>query len=149
MNPTVDYQHDYMLDYQHEEYQPEHLKEMDVCFLSLSDQELAMNDAMYLANYDQTMEMEAEYFDQCVEDQHHMVPPEQEYRADNDDTYHYENDALLKLIVGVQSYLTDAACDGMDRQDSPLLDLQYKMYMYLKQRASDMGVDLHALDQPL
>ncbi|KAI8070348.1 hypothetical protein BC940DRAFT_235881 [Gongronella butleri] len=80
-----------------------------------------------------------------------MDPPQQyqkEDRVGNDDAYHYENDALLKLIVGVQSYLTDMAATSSSgaRQDSPLLDLQYKMYMYLKQRACDMGVDIDALN---
>ncbi|KAJ8656526.1 hypothetical protein O0I10_007849 [Lichtheimia ornata] len=59
--------------------------------------------------------------------------------------YNYQEDSLLHLIVGVQSYLSDMANAGIDRNDSPLLDLQYKMYTYLKQRACDMGVDAENL----
>ncbi|EIE89425.1 hypothetical protein G6F46_003304 [Rhizopus delemar] len=44
------------------------------------------------------------------------------------------NDRLLKLIVDVQSYLSEAPTS-----DSPLLALQYKMYTYLKQRALEMN----------
>ncbi|KAH8556621.1 hypothetical protein BGW37DRAFT_405488, partial [Umbelopsis sp. PMI_123] len=52
-------------------------------------------------------------------------------------------DALLNLIVGVQQYLADLQTAGANnRQDSPLLELQYKMYTYLKQRACEMGMDL-------
>ena len=58
------------------------------------------------------------------------------------DSYDYQRDSLLHLIVGVQSYLSDASALNMDRNDSPLADLQYKMYTYLKQRACDMGVDM-------
>ncbi|KAI9315164.1 hypothetical protein BX666DRAFT_1835762, partial [Dichotomocladium elegans] len=55
--------------------------------------------------------------------------------------YDYEQDSLLHLIVGVQSYLTDMSAAGIDRKDSPLLELQYKMYTYLKRRAYEMGFD--------
>ncbi|KAI9022938.1 hypothetical protein CLU79DRAFT_749587 [Phycomyces nitens] len=57
----------------------------------------------------------------------------------------YQNDALLNLVVGVQSYLSDMTTQPIQHV-SPLLDLQYKMYIYLKQRAIDMGLDTQALD---
>ncbi|KAI8887264.1 hypothetical protein K501DRAFT_283393 [Backusella circina FSU 941] len=58
--------------------------------------------------------------------------------------YHYENDSLLSLIVGVQSYLEEQTSAGTikGRSDSPLYGLQYKMYTYMRQRACDMGVQL-------
>ncbi|ORZ01899.1 hypothetical protein BCR42DRAFT_429837 [Absidia repens] len=59
--------------------------------------------------------------------------------------YDYQEDTLLKLIVDVQLYISDLANVGVDRHDSPLVGLQYKMYTYLKQRANDMGVDASAL----
>ncbi|KAL0095875.1 hypothetical protein J3Q64DRAFT_1615238, partial [Phycomyces blakesleeanus] len=52
----------------------------------------------------------------------------------------YQNDSLLNLVVGVQSYLSDMTTQPTQHV-SPLLDLQYKMYIYLKQRAIDMGLD--------
>ncbi|KAI9494104.1 hypothetical protein BDB00DRAFT_762685 [Zychaea mexicana] len=60
----------------------------------------------------------------------------------NNGGYDYEEDSLLHLIVGVQSYLSEFNTMNVDRNDSPLVDLQYKMYTYLKQRACEMGVDM-------
>ncbi|KAI7860006.1 hypothetical protein BDC45DRAFT_495462 [Circinella umbellata] len=76
-----------------------------------------------------------------------MNDNEQEQQEEGEETqtknsYDYQRDSLLHLIVGVQSYLSDASALNMDRNDSPLADLQYKMYTYLKQRACDMGVDM-------
>ncbi|GAA5809847.1 hypothetical protein MFLAVUS_003262 [Mucor flavus] len=51
------------------------------------------------------------------------------------DYYDYRNDSLLELVVGVQTYLTEQA-----KFDSPLYDLQYKLYTYMRQRALDLGV---------
>ncbi|CDH57094.1 predicted protein [Lichtheimia corymbifera JMRC:FSU:9682] len=67
---------------------------------------------------------------------------EEQHHQGEQTTYDYRQDALLHLVVGVQSYLSDLSCSGLsnDQQDSPLNDLQYKMYTYLKRRAHDMGV---------
>ncbi|KAJ8661535.1 hypothetical protein O0I10_002802 [Lichtheimia ornata] len=67
---------------------------------------------------------------------------EAQHQGEQQSAYDYQQDALLHLIVGVQSYLSDLSCSGLsnDQQDSPLNDLQYKMYTYLKRRAHDMGV---------
>ncbi|KAI7887113.1 hypothetical protein K492DRAFT_173485 [Lichtheimia hyalospora FSU 10163] len=63
--------------------------------------------------------------------------------------YDYRQDALLHLVVGVQSYLSDLSCSGLSNdQDSPLNELQYKMYTYLKRRAHDMGV-VNVTDHPV
>ncbi|KAJ8659117.1 hypothetical protein O0I10_005156 [Lichtheimia ornata] len=59
----------------------------------------------------------------------------------------YNNEALLSLIAGVQSYLTDATNAGIVK-DSPLLELQYKMYLYMKQQACEMGYNVDELCYP-
>ncbi|CDS08745.1 hypothetical protein LRAMOSA10106 [Lichtheimia ramosa] len=59
----------------------------------------------------------------------------------------YNNEALLSLIAGVQSYLTDATNAGIVK-DSPLLELQYKMYTYMKQQACEMGYNVDELCYP-
>ncbi|CAO3626339.1 unnamed protein product [Cunninghamella blakesleeana] len=115
----------------------------------------------YFDQYDHVMTIEAERFDQYEQDPYYYNEYQQEEEdeemnmnmeevevIDDDEQendhpiYQVEDDALLKLIVGVQSYL---ASSGADRHDSPLMDLQYKMYIYMKQRALDMGVDADAL----
>jgi hypothetical protein len=79
------------------------------------------SEEIYFNEYDQEMVdavNEADYYDN----------QEQEpYIADQ---------SLLQLILDVQSYLSEAPTD------SPLFALQYKMYSYLKQRASEMGMDI-------
>ncbi|KAI8889550.1 hypothetical protein K501DRAFT_282212 [Backusella circina FSU 941] len=73
----------------------------------------------YFEEYDQEM-AEAMY---CEEEELQENLQEEEYIVD---------DSLLKLIVDVQSYLSEAPTD------SPLLQLQYKMYTYFKQRVSEI-----------
>ncbi|KAG2212304.1 hypothetical protein INT47_001663 [Mucor saturninus] len=58
---------------------------------------------------------------------------------DNDRQQKEDDDSLLRLIVDVQCYLSEAPTD------SPLFALQYKMYTYLKQRASEMGMDVTSI----
>ncbi|CAO3617520.1 unnamed protein product [Cunninghamella echinulata] len=114
----------------------------------------------YFAHYDQVMDIEADRFDYYYNEQYNDdyeafrikeedmemgEEEEQEEQEELDMTYHIEDDALLKLVVDVQSYITDLASIGVDRHDSPLMDLQYKMYTYLKQKALDMGMDTDAL----
>jgi hypothetical protein len=127
---------------------------------------------VFFAEYDEAMSLEADYFDhhqQQIYHEHQNVTDrclgnansddrhaqnqqdlqEEEEEDDNMDTddvvYDYQDDALLKLIVGVQSYISDLTSVGVDRHDSPLIGLQYKMYTYLKQRVDDMGVDVDSL----
>jgi hypothetical protein len=80
-----------------------------------------------------------------------MYAEEPQQPAEVCDKTQEDQDALLNLIVGVQQYLADLQNAGANnRQDSPLLDLQYKMYTYLKQRACEMGMDLdEALEQAM
>ncbi|CAO3575956.1 unnamed protein product [Absidia cylindrospora] len=155
MNPNFGY-------HEQQQYQHDH------------EQNTLMNDALqaeelYFADYDHAMQLEADYFEQ----QHdHALNEEyndqEDLSSDDDDTrqlqqyeddemmdmdtaeaaaaeYDYQDDTLLKLIVDVQLYISDLANVGVDRHDSPLVGLQYKMYTYLKQRANDMGVDASAL----
>ncbi|CAM0135308.1 hypothetical protein VKS41_000108 [Umbelopsis sp. WA50703] len=103
-----------------------------------------------------------EYNDSLYQEESDMMYYEEEmYREEYDQPEHEQpetcstkqegQDALLNLVVGVQQYLADLQMTGFDnRQESPLLDLQYKMYTYLKQRAYEMGADLdEALEQAM
>ncbi|KAI9299500.1 hypothetical protein BJ944DRAFT_274188 [Cunninghamella echinulata] len=51
----------------------------------------------------------------------------------------HDDSALLRLIVDVQMYLSESP--SLNKKDTPLLDLQYKMYTYMKQKAIELGVD--------
>ncbi|CEG70778.1 hypothetical protein RMATCC62417_06613 [Rhizopus microsporus] len=78
-------------------------------------------------NYDNCMMeaiTEADYQDQL-------------YAEDEQDEY--EDDPLLDLIMGVQSYLAEQAkiLNGTVT-DSPLYSLQYRMYTYIRQRVYDL-----------
>lgn len=102
----------------------------------MDDNYYCENDHYPYAYYDQILnngEDDMYDFEGQQEEQHHQGEQV---------AYDYRQDALLHLVVGVQSYLSDLSCSGLsnDQQDSPLNDLQYKMYTYLKRRAHDMGV---------
>jgi hypothetical protein len=86
----------------------------------------------YYANYDHEMNeaiTDANYQDQLCNNE-------------DEEGYDYQNDPLLELIMGVQSYLIEQAniYDGK-MIDSPLYNLQYKMHAYMRQRASELGID--------
>lgn len=74
-----------------------------------------------------------------------MMMEEDDDRQEEESSYN--NEALLSLIAGVQSYLTDATNAGIVK-DSPLLELQYKMYIYMKQQACEMGYNVDELCYP-
>ncbi|ORZ12822.1 hypothetical protein BCR42DRAFT_420037 [Absidia repens] len=125
---------------------------------------------LYFADYDYVMTLEANSFEQ----QHNQAFFDDNHDGDNNNDgdeqilldadeyndgdhqeedliamgmetgYNYQDDALLKLIVDVQSYLCETNA-GVDRNESPLVGLQYKMYTYLKQRVNDMGIDINTL----
>jgi hypothetical protein len=85
------------------------------------------SEQVYFNEYDQEMVEavnEADYYDYQEQEQEQEQEP---YVVDQ---------SLLQLILDVQSYLSEAPTD------SPLFALQYKMYTYLKQRASEMGMDI-------
>lgn len=78
-------------------------------------------------------------------DENMMMMEEDDDRQEEESSYN--NEALLSLIAGVQSYLTDATNAGIVK-DSPLLELQYKMYIYMKQQACEMGYNVDELCYP-
>jgi hypothetical protein len=86
--------------------------------------EEAINDAdRYIEELNQTQEQVEEV---GIKSEEQQDPMDENYIID---------ESLLRLIVDVQSYLTEAPTD------SPLLKLQYKMYTYFKQRVSEMDVE--------
>ncbi|KAI9277845.1 hypothetical protein BY458DRAFT_504213 [Sporodiniella umbellata] len=61
----------------------------------------------------------------------------------SEEEYDYDSESLIKLILGVQTYLSEQAkIYGRNIADSPLYALQYKMYNYLRQRALELGADI-------
>lgn len=94
----------------------------------------------FFQDYDQEMieaVAEADYFDYYEQQQQGEDEEEEQEEEEMQQEEEYILDhSLLKLIVDVQSYLSEAP------QDSPLFALQYKMYTYLKQRAFEMGMDI-------
>ncbi|ORZ25591.1 hypothetical protein BCR42DRAFT_400499 [Absidia repens] len=72
-------------------------------------------------------------------------------QQDDDDANEYQQEenhddsALLRLILGVQTYLDEATTTNRSTADTPLMDLQYKMYTYMKQRAFELGMDTSSL----
>jgi hypothetical protein len=121
-------------------------------------------DQSYYADYDREMAnavAEADYLDyyyqgesqvkEChdeemthIDEPYHCNDNGLYYQHEQQEEYCYENDSLLSLIVGVQSYLEEQTSAGTikGKSDSPLYSLQYKMYTYMRQRACDMGVQL-------
>ncbi|KAI8983653.1 hypothetical protein BDB01DRAFT_722615 [Pilobolus umbonatus] len=59
-----------------------------------------------------------------------------------EDTYDYRNDSLLTLVLGVHSYLSELENTTKVKTDSPLYHLQYKMYIFMRQRAVELGIEL-------
>ncbi|KAG2228148.1 hypothetical protein INT45_009194 [Circinella minor] len=81
-----------------------------------------------------------------------VVSPEEEEEDDRKSASSmesYNNDALLYLILNVQSYISEMSNSSlMNETDSPLFGLQYKMYTYMKQRASEVGFNVDSLPPP-
>ncbi|KAI8078832.1 uncharacterized protein BX664DRAFT_342821 [Halteromyces radiatus] len=105
------------------------------------------------AQYDQMYQ--ALYDDPSIEQDNEMMWEEEEeeelYDVDHevgdddmDEEEEHDDSALLRLIVGVQMYLGETSFIH-DKNDTPLLDLQYKMYTYMKQRAFELGMDTSML----
>lgn len=85
------------------------------------------------------LEAEQSYFNDYDQEMAEAVTKADYYDYQQPKEEAYVDDSLLKLIVDVQSYLSEAPTD------SPLFALQYKMYTYLKQRASEMGMDVSSI----
>ncbi|KAL9551146.1 hypothetical protein PS6_005160 [Mucor atramentarius] len=119
---------DLILNGPHQQQQQQQQQQNELPHFTLDEYESELN---YFNEYDQEMAQavnEAEYQDYCYQQEEDQEQQEEE--ADIMD------DSLLKLIVDVQSYLSEAPTD------SPLFALQYKMYTYLKQRAFEMGMEI-------
>lgn len=162
MNPEYNYDQLY-LDEQQQQYQQYQQYEQQPDQPSVEDEYQGLcwtDEAADFGDYDRAMAaatLTADYYDAQYYTE--MEDTEMEYdemEQDDDEEpenqkehqqeeYDYEQDSLLHLIVGVQSYLKDVSTTGVDRNESPLLDLQYKMYTYLKQRACEMGIDTNTL----
>ncbi|KAL0090936.1 hypothetical protein J3Q64DRAFT_1707738 [Phycomyces blakesleeanus] len=67
-------------------------------------------------------------------------PGIQEENAD-EEYFNQRQDGLLSLILGVQSYLSEVSKSQPGEHNSPLFDLQHKMFMYLKQRDFQVELD--------
>ncbi|KAI8078136.1 uncharacterized protein B0P05DRAFT_542642 [Gilbertella persicaria] len=63
---------------------------------------------------------------------------EQDKEQTNDDVQD-DSDSLLNLVMGVQNYLAEQKTIRTEEYNSPLYDLQYKMYIYMRQKAFELG----------
>jgi hypothetical protein len=134
-NISNDQQQQYYYQYYQQEQQPalEQIEEeqaQEYSLLQFSIEEYEAEES-YFEEYDQEMVEavnEADYYD------FEQSQAEEEEEQQQED--YILDESLLKLIVDVQTYLAEAP------NDSPLFALQYKMYTYLKQRASEMGMDI-------
>ncbi|CAO3627653.1 unnamed protein product [Mucor fragilis] len=117
--------------YQYQEQEMQEAEEEDYCY---SQYDLQVANAVAEADY-QDYYCEYQYQDEYMEEYDDEEP--QQYQQDP--SYDYRNDSLLSLVVGVQNYLTEQA-DQSSKCDSPLYNLQYKMYVYMRQRAIELGV---------
>jgi hypothetical protein len=135
-----------MSNYQEQYYQGPRLTFNEDALNQQDEEMICFDDENYCYEYNEALFEESDMF-YYEED---MYQHEQQLQPQCDDTQE-DQDALLNLIVGVQQYLADLQNAGANNcQDSPLLELQYKMYTYLKQRACEMGMDLdEALEQAM
>jgi hypothetical protein len=85
--------------------------------------------------YQQNQQNQIDDQDECMEE----YEDDKQLQYQQSYSYDYRNDSLLSLVVGVQNYLTEQA-DNSSKCDSPLYNLQYKMYTYMRQRAIELGV---------
>lgn len=124
----------YLYPYQYQEQEMQEAEaEEDHCY---TQYDLQVANAVAEADYQDYYYCEYEYdqneyMEECDDEE------PQQYQQDS--SYDYKNDSLLSLVVGVQNYLTEQA-DQSSKCDSPLYNLQYKMYTYMRQRAIELGV---------
>jgi hypothetical protein len=139
-----------MSNYQEQYYQGPRLTFNDNALTSQDEEMIYFDDESHCYEYNEAMYEQENDMLYYEDDMYLEEEPQQQPEA-CDDTQSEDQDALLNLIVGVQQYLADLQTAGANnRQDSPLLELQYKMYTYLKQRACEMGMDLdEALEQAM
>ncbi|KAG1053071.1 hypothetical protein G6F43_004833 [Rhizopus delemar] len=90
------------------------------------------------SGYDHEMTDTIEEADE--QDQFYYYEEEEE---EEEEEYDYQNDSLLNLILAVQTYLEEQAkMHGSKVTESPLYGLQYKMYIYMRQRAYELGIGI-------
>jgi hypothetical protein len=137
-----------MSNYQEQYYQGPRLTFNDNALNSQDQEMIYFDDESNCYEYNEAMYEQENDMLYYEDDMYYEEEPQPEA---SDDLQQDNQDALLKLIVGVQQYLSDLQNAGANNhQDSPLLELQYKMYTYLKQRACEMGMDLdEALEQAM
>ena len=90
-----------------------------------------MANAVAEADYEDMYEQEHYNSQEYASDEEYEEEEEEEYEDDQDD-------ALLSLVLGVQNYLTEQASHHAEQ--SPLYNLQYKMYTYMRHRALQLGL---------
>lgn len=123
--------------------------EEEACY---AQYDLDMANAIAEADYEDYYyeQQQQEYYNQGEEEYYNE---DEEYYDDDEElqdqqnttgvNYDYQSDSLLSLVVGVQSYLTEQSDSfSSTKNDSPLYNLQYKMYTYMRQRALELGVQL-------
>ncbi|KAI8583111.1 hypothetical protein K450DRAFT_196309 [Umbelopsis ramanniana AG] len=137
-----------MSNYQEQYYQGPRLTFNDNALNSQDQEMIYFDDESNCYEYNEAMYEQENDMLYYEDDMYYEEEPQPEASGDSQQE---DQDALLKLIVGVQQYLSDLQNAGANNhQDSPLLELQYKMYTYLKQRACEMGMDLdEALEQAM
>ncbi|KAG2186204.1 hypothetical protein INT43_002642 [Umbelopsis isabellina] len=140
-----------MSNQQEQYYQGPRLTFNDEALAEENEEMIYFDDENYCYEYNDSLyqeETDMMYYEEEMYREEYEQPYEQ---PETCSTKQEGQDALLNLVVGVQQYLADLQMTGFDnRQESPLLDLQYKMYTYLKQRAYEMGADLdEALEQAM
>lgn len=137
-----------MSNYQEQYYQGPRLTFNDNALNSQDQEMIYFDDESNCYEYNEAMYEQENDMLYYEDDMYYEEEPQPEV---SEEPQQDDQDALLKLIVGVQQYLSDLQNAGANNhQDSPLLELQYKMYTYLKQRACEMGMDLdEALEQAM
>lgn len=146
------------IDQEQQYYSQEHQENWDMMELENEEEcyaqyDLNMANALAEADYQDCYYEQQEQQQYCQDyNEHEYEEEEQEEYCDDDyyyqpqqPSYDYQNDSLLSLVVGVQSYLTEQAdwkSSSAKHDDSPLYNLQYKMYTYMRQRALELGVQL-------
>ncbi|ORX50451.1 hypothetical protein DM01DRAFT_1384722 [Hesseltinella vesiculosa] len=104
---------------------------------------IKVEEDMAQLQYNETYDFER--YDQAMYDVYQQEEElDQVQQETNEKEEEHDDSSLLRLIVGVQMYLSEQPCASID---TPLMDLQYKMYTFLKQKACELGVDASVLNQ--
>ncbi|CAO3609036.1 unnamed protein product [Cunninghamella echinulata] len=149
MTSTTEYNHMMEQEYHYTNESIQIMQQRELNDFEEYDQ--AMYNAMYYT--DDYSYHDGDYMEDDEEEEQQQQQQQDDYNDDNmmlwddnnNEEYEYEEEqqhddsALLRLIVDVQMYLSESP--SLNKNDTPLLDLQYKMYTYMKQKAIELGVD--------